>query len=262
MLNVERLNYVIKELQQQRAVYVKQLAKKFYVSESTIRRDLTQLEKEGYLRRTCGGAVISDQKNNETPFAIRKIEKHTEKDSMGALAAQLVKDDMFILLDSSSTVLHMLKYLTGKNNLRIVTTSAQVALNFVGMPNAQVYCSGGWMNSYSGGFYGETAKQSIEGYITDIMFISARAISIEHGVTDISEEETEIRHTMLKKTKKVVLLCDSSKFDQESFKLVCELDKIDFLVTEVKPDERWMEALRKAGVKVLYPSARANGPLF
>lgn len=253
MLNIERLDYVIKELQQRRAVYVKQLAKKFYVSESTIRRDLNELEKKGLLRRTCGGAVISDQKNNETPFAIRKIEKHMEKDCMGALAAQMVKDDMFILMDSSSTVMHMLKYLTHINNLRIITTSAQIALNCMDMPNVQVFCCGGWMNTYSGGFFGEVAKQSIEGYITDIVFISARAISIDHGVTDISEEETEIRHTILKNTKKVALLCDSSKFGQVSFKLVCELDKIDYFVTDVKPDKRWMEAFSKAGVQVIHP---------
>jgi DeoR/GlpR family transcriptional regulator of sugar metabolism len=258
MLNVERLDYVIEELKSKRAVYVKQLAKKFYVSESTIRRDLNQLEKDGYLRRTCGGAVISDQKNNETPFAIRKIEKHQEKDCMGALASMLVKDDMFILLDSSSTVMHMMKYLSHKNNLRIITTSAQIALNCMDLPNTQVFCSGGWMNTYSGGFFGETAKQSIEGYITDILFISARAISMEHGVTDISEEETEIRHTMLKKAKKVVLLCDSSKFDQVSFKHVCDLSRIDCLVTEIKPSNLWMETLKKMGVKVLYPGVRQD----
>lgn len=173
MLNVERLDYIIKELQKEKAVYVEKLAKKFFTSEATIRRDLSRLEKEGYLHRTHGGAVIADPSSHELPYAIRG--NHSAKDVIGALAANMVKDDMFLFMDASSTAMHMVKYLAARSNLRIVTTSAQTALQCLDTLNAHIYCTGGWIHSYSRGFIGEDARERIASFNTDIAFFSARA---------------------------------------------------------------------------------------
>ena len=153
MLNIERLGYILQELQTKKVVYVNQLSEKYYVSKSTIRRDLSEMEKEGLIRRSYGGAVLVEQKSTEIPFFIRKNENQAAKDIIGSLAAQLVKDDMYIFLDSTSTAAHMTKHLKDKKNIRILTTSAQTALDCLDSLDAQICCTGGWMHSYSRGLY-------------------------------------------------------------------------------------------------------------
>jgi DeoR/GlpR family transcriptional regulator of sugar metabolism len=256
MLNIERLDYIIKELKENNIVYVDQLASKHYVSKSTIRRDLTHLENEGLIRRAYGGAVLSNQVNNESPFFMRKNENHLAKDTIASIAARFVKDDMFISLDSSSTAMHIVKYLLPKNNLRIITTSAQTALNCLDTINAQVYCTGGWMHAYSRGSIGEAARQSIDGFYTNLLFFSARAISMEHGIMDINEEEIVLRKWMLKQCKNSILLCDSSKFDQVSFKRVCDFSDINYIITEKRPDEKWLNFFEQVNVRVIYPGLK------
>jgi DeoR/GlpR family transcriptional regulator of sugar metabolism len=259
MLNIERLDYILNELQSKRAVSVDCLAKKYFVSKSTIRRDLSQLEREGYIRRTYGGAVLSDQQNNETPFDVRKMENHLSKDIIGSLAARLVKDDMFICLDSSTTAMNLVRYLKSKNNLRVITTSAQTALNCLDMLNAQIYCTGGWMHSYTRGFIGEAARQRITNFNTDILFFSSRSVSLEAGITDINEEEIALRQEVLKKCKKAVFLCDKTKLNQTSSTFVCEFNQIDYFITDEKPDDNWIEALKNAKVNLIYPGHSVTG---
>ena len=176
MLNIERVDYILQELRERKAVYVNQLAEKYYVSPSTIRRDLSELEKKGLIRRTYGGAVLIEHPSTEIPFFVRQNENRNAKDLICELAADLVLEDQFIFLDATSSAAYMVRHLQGKANLKILTTSAQIALDCLDqLPTAQIYCTGGWMSSFSRGFIGETARQRIAEFRTDLLFFSARS---------------------------------------------------------------------------------------
>ncbi len=254
MLNIERVDYILKELRLKKAVLVSQLAKQYSVSPSTIRRDFASLEKEGVLRRTYGGAMLIEHQSNEIPYSIRTYENKQEKNIIGKLAARLVRDDMYISMDCTSTVSHMVKFLDKKNNLKILTNSAQLALDCLdNLSSAQVCCTGGWLNTFARGFTGEAARQRIADFTCDLLFFSARSISLESGVTDVNEEDVCIKKQMLQSARKAIFLCDSSKFNRTSYRVFCGLKDIDCLVTNEKPSDEWMEAFQKANVKVLYP---------
>lgn len=253
MLNIERLNYILKELQERKSVYVNELSEKYYVSPSTIRRDLDQLEKEGLIRRTYGGCVLIERQNAEIPLQLRNNEQSTEKDMIASLAAKLIQDGMFIFLDSTSTSAHLVKFLANHRDLKILTTSAQTALNCLDHVPAQIYCTGGWMSTYSRGFCGESARSRIEEFYTDISFFSVRGITFERGIADVNEDDVFLKQTILKNCRKSVLLCDSKKFGIISYRTVCDFSKIDYLITDKQPDNDWMEVLEKSNVKVIYP---------
>ena len=254
MLNIERVDDILKELRLKKAVLVSQLSRQYGVSPSTIRRDFAELEKEGLLRRTYGGAMLIEHQTSEIPYTIRTFENKAEKNIIGKLAAKLVRDDMHISLDCTSTVAHMVRFLGKKNNLKILTNSAQLALDCLdNIPGAQICCTGGWLNNFARGFTGEAARQRVADFTCDVLFFSARSISMESGVTDVNEEDVCIKKQMLKSARKAVFLCDSSKFDRTSFRWFCGIDEIDCLVTNEKPSEKWLEVLSKANVKVIYP---------
>ena len=254
MLNIQRMDDIIKELRLKKAVMVSQLARQYGISPSTIRRDLEQLEKEGLLRRTYGGAMLIEHQTTEIPYTLRTFENKMEKNTIGRLAAKLVRDDMHISLDCTSTVAHMVRFLNKKNNLKILTNSAQLSLDCLdNVSGAQICCTGGLLNNFARGFTGEAARQRVADFTCDILFFSARSISMESGITDVNEEDVCIKKQMLKCARKAVFLCDSSKFDRTSYRVFCGIDEIDCLVTDKKPSDKWLETLQKANVKVVYP---------
>jgi len=257
MLNIERVDYILQELRERKFVSVNELARKHFVSPSTIRRDLAVLEKEGLVRRSYGGATLIEHPSSEIPFQVRKNEHQAEKDVICRLAAELIRDDQFILLDSTSTVAHLVKHLGGKKNLKIMTTSPQIALDCIDqLASVQVYCTGGWMNSFLRGFVGEAARQRIAEFRPDILFFSARSLSLDDGITDVNEEDVFMKQQMLESSRKVVFLADHSKFDQTSYRVICDFDALDCLITDRRPSDMWLHSLESAGVEVIYPGSQ------
>lgn len=254
MLKLERTDGIFQQLRIKKAVRVNQLAKEYFVSPSTIRRDLEILEKEGLIRRTYGGAVLIEHPSSEIPYFIRKNENQVAKDIMCELAADLVAEDQFVFLDVTSTAAFMVPHLASKANLKILTNSAQIALDCLEqLPSARIYCTGGWMSSFSRGFIGESARQRIAEFRTDLLFFSARYISLEDGITDVNEEDVYLKREMIKNTRKVVLLCDDSKFDRTSYRKVCDFSEVDYLVTNQRPSDQWIHHLEAQDVEVIYP---------
>ena len=109
------------------------------------------------------------------------------------------------------------------------------------------------MSSFSRGFIGETARQRISEFRTDLLFFSARSISLENHITDVNEEDIYLKQQMIKGARKSVFLCDHSKFDKTSYRLVCEVADIDYLVTDQRPSDLWLYRLESSGVEAIYP---------
>ncbi|MDI9421941.1 MAG: DeoR/GlpR family DNA-binding transcription regulator [Bacillota bacterium] len=185
---------------------------------------------------------------------MRKNERQAAKNIVCLLASDMIRDDQFIFLDATSTVAHMVPHLTGKKNLKIMTTSAQISLDCIDqLSSAQVYCTGGWMNSFLRGFVGGAARQRIAEFRPDILFFSARSLSLEDGITDVNEEDVLMKQQMLKSCRKAVFLCDHSKFDQSSYRVICGYDAVDALVTDKRPSDQWLHRLESAGLEVVFP---------
>ena len=253
MLNLERLQDITKELQEKKAVTVKALAAKYFASEATIRRDLESLAKSGFVRRTYGGAILVEDPYAEIPLKVRHGDHKRPKEIIAQLAAQLVSDNKIVFIDSSSTALHMIPYLKDKAGLTIITNGARTAVECGESLNGKIYCTGGILRENSLSFIGEAARRNVDHYFTDIAFFSNRAISLENGVTDYNEAESELRQQMIHNTKKAVLLMDSSKFDQNSFCKVCTLDQVDTIITDRAPSDAWIDKLKKIGTELIYP---------
>lgn len=252
MLNLERMEYILEALKEKKVVYVKEMAKQFYLSESTIRRDLSALEKEGMIRRVYGGAMLLNKDTSEIPYLVRALSEATAKSRIGMYAASLVKDDMVIFMDNSSTTSEMIKYMKDKKNLRIITNSANLALMILDYLDVKTYCLGGELNPRTRGFIGGNTVSVAKNWYADMSFCSSYSLSLEYGGMDSNLEEVYVKKAMVEQSKKAAFLYDSSKFGKTSVCCFAGFAEFDYLVTEKKPDDVWLRTLKENGVKLLY----------
>ena len=252
MFTLERRQEIIALLKTKKSASVSELSKQFYIGEATIRRDLEKLERMGLLRRTYGGAVILEGLDSEIPLSVREDEQRGAKHIIGQTASTLVQDGDIIVMDSSSTVLKMVPFLKGKIDLTVITNGAKTAIALGELLHPKVYCTGGKLRENSLSYIGELSRKCIEGFLADTLFFSCRSISIERGLSDIDEEEAELRRIMIKNCRKVVLLCDNTKFDKNSFANIGSFDKINSVITDKRPSSQWMDFFKDKGIQLYY----------
>ena len=252
MYNLERQQDILTLLKTRKSISVTELSRAFFASEATIRRDLSRLEKVGLVKRTHGGVMLLEGADMEIPLAIRETEHHGEKQYIGRLASREVKDGDTIILDSSSTALHMTPHLKARKDLTVITNGARTAIELGQHLDLRVLCSGGWLRENSLSYVGGVAMRTLSDYRVRTLFFACRAVSMENGLSDPNEEEASLRRAMISRSDRVILLCDSSKFDKSSFCVVCDFNAIHCLITDRQPDPAWMEFLTGHHVSVIY----------
>lgn len=227
----ERQERILELLRQDPRITVARLSAVLYVSEPTVRRDLTELDAKGLVHKVYGGAVLPDGAETLIPFVFRENEKSAAKTQMGRRAAELVEDGMVVLLDGSTSAFHLVPFLAARKDLTVVTSGAKTALALAeaGICN---YCTGGRMlnNSYS--YVGAQAEQFLAGINADICFFSCRGLSEDGKISDPSVEEVDLRRAMRAHSAKSYLLCDRSKFNKTYFFNLCNVSDLDGVISE------------------------------
>lgn len=251
MVEIERREYILKRLEELHTVKVNELSKELFIGEATIRRDLTKLEKEGYLKRIYGGAVFLNKIDREIPADVRQYENPEKKQVIADLSAKLIHDNETLTIDSSTTCLFLAEQLKKFQNLTVFT-HGQTLLEQLRYSNVNLYCSGGLMSKHTFSYGGEFARHFFSSFFTNLAFISCKGLSLTHGVTYAYDEEAALRKIMLQNAQKRVLLCDSTKFDKSSTSCLFGLELIDYLVTDTIPSESWLAHLKAKGVVVIY----------
>ena len=252
MLTLERQNQIMIILKEKKSASVDDLSKMLFIGPATIRRDLDLLQKQNLIKRTYGGAVLLEGLNIEIPLYVRENEQALEKETIGEKAASLVHDGDTLILDSSSTTYSMIHFLKSKQDLTVITNGVKTTIALGEILHTKVYCISGRLRENSLSLVGEQSKKFISNYQVETLFFSCRGITREVGAMDSSDDEAELRKEMIKISKRVVLLCDSSKFDKTAFYKVCELDKIDYIITDKQPNEEWMAYFEQHGIESIY----------
>ena len=232
MLKHNRHKMIIDFVTEQKSVSIHDLCERFFMSESTARRDIAALCDANLLQRIYGGvAAASVSADRHTPFVVREQLHDEEKKVMGKKAADMVKNGDVIIMDGSTSALCIIPYLLSKKDLTIVTSSAKIAMA-AGERNIKTFATGGQMLPGSFSFYGQDAEHMASRINADIMFFSCRGLSYDGMLTDRSIEENNVRKVMMGRAKKIVLLCDSSKFGKLYLHNLCHLSEIDDMITE------------------------------
>lgn len=252
MFSDERRQQIINILKENKFINVSELAKRFFTSEATIRRDLNKLKATGVLKRTYGGAVLIEGIDAEIPLAVREEEHTSEKEHIARTASNLIKEGAVIIIDSSSTCAKLIPHLFHKNPKTVITNSPKTAIMLTQNSKLNIYCTGGFLRSHSLSYVGEAARNMISSIFVDMLFFSCGGASIDNGLTDPSEEEAELKRAMIKHAQKKVVLIDSTKFNKNCFARICDFSVIDYIVTDHRLSDDWEKHLQDNHVQILY----------
>ncbi len=233
MIKTERQNKILEILESKKYCTVEFLAKYLYVAPITIRRDLTSLEAEGLLIRCYGGASLPEYQNREVPFDLRDRTNSSVKAELGKRAAALLQDGDTVFMDASSTVRHIIDYITPEQNLTIITNSIK-ALDKLKEKHIRCYLTGGMLLENSFALIGNIAEKTVSELYADVCFFSTQGITQEGLITDYSEAETRLRCLMMEHAKRRVYMFDSSKLGKRFLLKVCEAGDIDDFVTDAE----------------------------
>lgn len=255
MLALERASYILEQLHRQKIVLVKDLSHHMGVSEETIRKDLERLEKNGNLRRVHGGAYLKEGYGNEATFAVRDKLYRQEKESLAAAAAELIQENESVILDCSTTALHVARALGAlKKRCTVLTNSLETSAALASSPAIRLIVLGGEYRADTGSFGGSMVFEALKQYRADLAVVSSAGISRESGITDYTEEEAGIRRLMMERARETVYVADSTKIGRNALYVAGTWERIGRLVTQKPfPQEQkgFYEALVQAGVPVI-----------
>lgn len=255
MLALERREEILHIIGTEKSVVVADLSKRFNVTEETIRRDLEKLDNQGLLKKTYGGAVAIENVRKELPYNTRKKSNVEKKEIIAELTAGLVKDDMKIMVDASSTAVLAAKKAAERCRLTLITNSLEVVMNTIGESECRVISSGGSFKERGLCFVGSRAEETLKCFNADMCIISCKGLSMPAGATDTNDEDIRIKRTMLEQSAVKVLVADSTKLNEVSFIKAFGAGAVDIVVTDSEPDEEWKDFLEENNVELIYGQA-------
>lgn len=230
---IERQKEILSMLQEGKMIRVGELAQILYVSEPTVRRDLSALEKQGLVRRVFGGVTLPEGAADlEIPFIIRKEEQKNAKASIARRAAKLVQPGDVVALDSSTTCFAMVPYLAEIKDIIVVTNGAKTAVELSRL-GVRTISTGGELMARSYMMTGRFATQTIEQMNYTKMFFSCRTLTPDGQVCEQCRETADILTSFLRQSRRRFLLCDSSKLGEGSFYNVCHVRDLDDIFCDV-----------------------------
>lgn len=227
----ERELTILAYLEEHKEASVKELCRALYVSEPTMRRDLCTLSSAGKLFRTHGGAAYKNEYGENLPLALRERERAEAKAVIGKKCLSLVRDGDTVMVDGSSSALALLRVLDEKRSVTVVTNSAKAAL-ILAERGVKTFVTGGELSLGTYAYIGGHAESFIRSFNADICFFSVRTLTLSGELTDNAIADNHIRHVMLQRAKKKVLMLDARKVGAPCFNTLCTLDDVDFVVSE------------------------------
>lgn len=248
----ERQGKINEMIRKDKSVRVANLMKQFNVSIETIRRDLEYMEKQGYLTRVHGGAVLEEVNSRELTFTVRESKFLKEKQEIAKKAAEFVMEGQSIAMDVSTTNTEFAKELKKRfNRLTILTNSMTIAHELSDMQDYTIIFAGGIMRNQELCTVGELTENFISQFHIDIFFMSISGISVTKGLTDYGAGELQVKKKMIEIAQHRIVLADSSKFDIVSLLNVCPFDEVNRIITDSKINENVLEKYKANGIDIL-----------
>lgn len=247
----ERQKQILSLLSRQGRLSVAQIVEQFSISEATARRDLESLASEGKVQRVHGGAIAVEQAPPELPILERENEQADEKSRIGRATAELIADKETVFLGSGTTVLEVARNLRSRKNLTVITNSLPVLNVLAGVEGVTVISLGGMLRDSELSFIGHITEQALAELRADKVIIGARAVSLDHGLTNDYLPETQTDRAILKVGREVILVADYSKINRISTTFLAPLTDVHKLVTDKRTPRAFISALKSQGISSL-----------
>lgn len=251
LVKLQRIQQIEGYLKREGSATLDELCRHFDVSKNTIRRDLRGLEERGVVKKVYGGVVWNEENVIIPSIAQREITMHEAKARIARKAAEQVRDNDIIVLDSGTTVVQMIQHLTDRQNLTIITNSVPAVNAALAYPQFHVIVTGGDLYHPTASFVGIEAMSWLKRLNAGTLFLAVTGISLTKGITNYSTIEAEMKKVMMEISERVVVLADHAKFDVVSLMRFAELRDVDALITDSAPPEAYSRYCGDHNVEML-----------
>jgi DeoR family transcriptional regulator, aga operon transcriptional repressor len=250
LLGEERRRRIIGLLKSQEAVTVDELVKHFGVSAVTIRADLDDLDRAGALLRSHGGAL--KRLDRDVPLNVKETLHHAEKARIGKRAAQMVAEGDTVILDSGTTTVEIARQIGSRDlkSLTVITNALNVALELSHLPQIRVIMLGGILRPVSQSLVGPQAEQTLKDLNADRLFLGVDGLDLDVGLTTPDVVEAQLNAMMIRVSREVVVVADSSKFNRRSLSVIAKLTSVHRIVTDSRVAPPTVDELRARNIEV------------
>ncbi|MDE7407614.1 MAG: DeoR/GlpR family DNA-binding transcription regulator, partial [Muribaculaceae bacterium] len=232
MTKEERHALILETLMKHELIQVSDLASLLDVSAVTIRKDLTELEKESKLYRSHGKAILINPYINNRPINEKEKIATEEKKQIGRAAAKLVTQDDSIMIASGTTVVAFARAIHPHNRLTVISASLQVSDILADNEAIDIIQLGGMLRRSSRSVVGRTAEQALANFSCSKLFLGVDGIDLDFGLTTTDIREADLNRVMMRTSQKTIVLADSSKFRRRGFSKIANMDEIDLIITD------------------------------
>ena len=258
---MDRRHRILEQVAERQTIHIAELAEELGVSEMTIRRDITRLERDGFLRRTYGGATAHITRSMELLFNARALENAPTKRIIGMHAAELLAPDRTIFIGIGSTAEQFAMFLPARNDLTVVTGSLPVA-SLLGTRKGRVVVLGGSVLTDELACVGPVAAATVRRYHAEMAVLGVAGLSAGQGMTELNDEAAEIQRLMIEHSDSLVVVADGSKLGQIAMATVMPASRISTLITDDDAPAQELIELEALGVEIVkVPHPRRSGSI-
>ena len=251
MYAAERQAAIVDRARVDGRVEVTALAQMLDVTSETVRRDLTELERQSVLKRVHGGAIPVERLGYEPTVSRRETELPEEKLRIAKAALSEVPQEGAIALDGGTTTLRLAELLPLDRELNVVTNGLPHAMLLSTRPNLTVHLIGGRIRGRTLATVDDGVRSVLDDVFVDVAFLGANGVSVEHGLTTPDRIEASSKQALIRAARRVVVLADHSKFGVDHFASFGALSEIDAVVTDAGLEAGLAADVEAAGPRVI-----------
>lgn len=238
-------------------VNVDDLALRYGLTPQTVRKDLNELCQRRLLTRTHGGAVISSGVENLS-YDARRFVSSAEKQAIGRAAAELVGHNTSLFINIGTTTEAVANALVDHENLLVITNNLNVAMQLCKVTRHNVIVAGGPVRGTDGAVIGSAAVDLIRQFKVDTAIIGASAIDEDGSLLDFDYQEVRVAQAIIDNARRIVLVCDHTKFERSAPVRIAHLSQVDVFVTDVLPSGKLRELCQEKGIHVIETAPQAE----
>jgi DeoR family transcriptional regulator of aga operon len=252
---VPRTDQILRELQRSGSVSIEFLCSLLDVSVATVRRDLQDLEEQGLLRRTHGGAVsieplFYEPFRHDSSFQEQIGRYAEEKRRIALAAAEMVNDGDTIALTAGTTTTEVVRSVRNHQGVTVVTSTINVAMELVKRKDLEVFVTGGYLRGDWFSLVGPTAGWAMSQIYVDKVFLGVNGIDAQKGLTSGNNGEAAINRIMVNQAKQRIVVADHSKLGAVSTYRFCGADEVQVLITDTGATDAAVKPFRERGIEV------------
>lgn len=254
MLKEERFARTIEYLKANNTASVNSIAKLNSVSVDTARRDLEVLEEYGVLDRVRGGAVWRRESLAQHVYEMRMTVNSEAKSELAPLIKKILEDGQTLVINSGSTTVEMARFIAlNYKRLTVITNDLDIVSILSNKEHFRIILLGGFVDKEENATYGNQCENEVKQYNADVGVFAVNSISVDRGIRDFRLNQMEAIIKMMKISDKVAIATDASKFEKNACMSLCNLDEVDYILSDKGLSKDKIDQFEAKGIKVIVP---------